>query len=923
MSKLMQVDLKVNGTPVTAIVPGDMKLLDFLRRELGLVGAKNGCSTGHCGACTVILNGEPVRSCLVKMHKANGGWVETIEGLARDGLLHPIQRAFLEAGAVQCGFCTPGMIMSTKALLDRCPIPTDEQIKEAFKYNLCRCTGYKSIVEAVKFASRWLREGKSPETCEEPRTGHAVGSPVPVLQVGKVTGAPLFTDDILCKGALIGKVLLPTYPHARIISLDVSKAKAMPGVVAVLTAGDIPGRNAFGLIRPDQPVMARDVVRFCGEVVAVVVAEREDQAAAALEAIEVRYEPLPVIENPKQALSPGAPDLRGNGNILSKVQIRKGDPERAFAKCDVVVEDDYYTPFIEHAYMEPEAAVATYQDGEVTVWTASQSSHAFRDMIAASLALPPEKVRVIYRQAGGAFGGREEPTIQIHCALAAMKTGRPVKMVLSREESIKMSTKRHAEYLRYKIGATRDGRLVAGEVTIYADTGAYASVGEAVIFRSATTALGPYRFPHARVDAYAVHTNNIPAGAMRGFGSTQTCFACEVHMDKLAQKLGIDPLDFREMNALDVGDTTITGQKLEFSVGIKGCLRRIRAECQARGLPAVDDPEVAVGIGVACGFKNVGIGQGIPDGAGAKAELMEDGHLRVIVGCVDVGQGAETAMAQIAADSFGISLKRVEILSSDTRCAPNAGVTTASRQTFISGNAVRLACERLRERIRSVVARAWEVPVQSVVVADDKVRGSEHEVSLAEAAVLIKESGEPLVEEVWYDPPETRDIPANADEFEPLPPEKTRLHFAYCYGAQAAVVAVNKRSGEVQVLRVVAAHDVGRAINPRLVKGQIEGGIMMGIGYALSEEMRLREGIPVTTTLKSLGVPGISHLPPDIVPIIVEDHHPLGPFGAKGMGELPMNPTAPAIVNAIHNAVGVWVNNLPIRWVDLSQSKQR
>ncbi|HHX51569.1 MAG TPA: molybdopterin-dependent oxidoreductase, partial [Clostridia bacterium] len=635
------VQFTVNGEKVQVNQDSKMTLLQYLRRELGLVGTKNGCSKGHCGTCTVIIDGVAKRSCVVRVNRLQGSSVETIENLSKNGNLHPVQVAFIRTGAIQCGFCTPGMIMATKALLDRNNNPSDEEIKEGLKNNLCRCTGYVKILDAVKLAGAMLRgEISAPDATEEEISATIGMSVVRKDTVAKATGKALYADDLQAENMLWGKLTLSERPHARIKEINIDAAKAMPGVVEVLTHEDIPGRKTFGLISLHQPVLAFDRVRYVGDPVALVLAETEEAAAKAAQAVKVEYEDLPGIFSPQEALQSGAPQLHEEErNILCQVKVRKGDLAEGFQASDLVLEGDYYTPFIEHAYLEPEAALAVPEEGGlIHVFTPTQNSHAFRDQIAASLNLPQEKVRVTLVTTGGAFGGREETTVQIHCALGAQKTGRPVKMVLTREESIRMSYKRHAAYIKCKTGATRDGKLQAFEGEIYLDTGAYASAGGPVATRVASFAAGPYEVPNVKVDVYAVYTNNQPAGAMRGFGSPQGAFAAEQQMDILADKLGMDPISLREINALEKGKSTITGHVLGGGVGIKGCLQAVREYLDKVELPKPEGTK-KIGVGVAAGHKNVGLGSGLLEEAGVDMTLQEDGLVDLRLGCTENGQG--------------------------------------------------------------------------------------------------------------------------------------------------------------------------------------------------------------------------------------------------------------------------------------------
>ncbi|KUO49242.1 MAG: xanthine dehydrogenase [Desulfitibacter sp. BRH_c19] len=906
------ISLTVNGEKATVETSPKITLLEFLRNSMGLMGTKNGCAKGHCGACTVIVNGEAKRACLVKINKLDGATVETIEGISQGDALHPIQKAFIDAGAVQCGFCTPGMIMSTKALLDKNLNPTEDDIKGALKHNICRCTGYKKILDSVKLAAKMLSEPG--ENNREQVEGKVIGSsPIKVDALDKATGKPIYADDYTSEGMLHGKFLFSEYSHAEILSVDISEAEALDGVVLVLTAKDIPGENSFGLIVPQQPVLADKKVRYLGDVIAAVFAETIEIAQEAIKKIKVEYKPLPVIFSAKESIKEGALLIHDEGNIMHHVKVRKGDLEKGFAEADVIVESEYYTPAIEHAYLEPEACLVKPEgDGCVTIWTGSQGSHPFRRMIARSLGLEEEKVRVIYTPCGGAFGGKEEPTVQIQSAIAALRTGRPVKMVLTREESIRFSTKRHAEHIYMKHGASKDGKLIAFESRAICDTGAYISLGKPVVFRSAVVSSGPYEIPNVKADSYGVYTNNNPAGAFRGFGSTQVAFASELQMDKLAKKLDLDPVELRRINGLSEGKATITGQVLKSGIGYLQSLETVEKELKDITRTS-SSPNKKIGIGLASSYKNVGLGTGKPDGAGAHIELNEKGRITVKVGAIDMGQGSDSIMAQITAATIGVKYDLIDVISSDTALCPDGEMTTASRQTYVTGNAVKAAAQMLRQLILEYMALEIKTDTANFTFkADGKIvlEDDGSEFTLTQIYQRAKMRNTVLKSEYHYLPPKTYPLRDCADHQPGVSLEEYDIHYAYCFGTQAAVVEVDTETGDVKVLKMIAAQDSGKAIHPQNVEGQIEGSVMMGIGYALSEEYKLGETKVITDNLKKLGVPDISKTP-EIKTIIVEVDQPEGPYGAKGMGEVPINPTAPAIMNAIYDAVGIRINELP------------
>lgn len=915
------IEFTVNGKTVSARdVDPKITLLNYLRDTLRLTGPKNGCAQGHCGACTVIVDGKAQRACILRMGKMAGKSITTIEGLATPDTLHALQHAFLTEGAVQCGFCTPGMILAAKALLDQNPSPSDEDIRKALTHNLCRCTGYVSIVRAINEAARLLRDGKE----QLPRAGllasasSVVGQSVVRLEgLEKVTGTTKFADDLYAPDMLHAAALRSDYPHARIVSIDVEAARRVPGVVAVLTATDVPGLNRFGLIRADQPVLAEDRVRFMGDAIAAVYAETFATAQAALGKIAVEYEEMEVVSTPQRAMEPDAPQLHEGGNVLEHWTIRKGDVEAGFSQADVIVESTYYTPFVEHAYMEPEACLAIpAHDGGVAIWVGSQGPYVDRGQVAASLALEPENVRIVNTPLGGGFGGKEDITVQILAGLGVLRTGRPVKMVLPRPESILVSTKRHAQYLHYRTGATADGKLTAAEVTIVGDTGAYASVGESVLFRSAAFSCGPYVVPNASIDSYAVYTNNPPCGAMRGYGSPQAAFASESQMDMLARRLNMDPFEIRLLNALDVGETTVTGHKLTSSIGVKDTLISVRDALAASPIPE-PAPGKHLGIGLATAYKNVGLGPGLDDQAGATVELDANGRIIARVGCIDMGQGLNTIVAQIVAEILTVPYREVSVITGDTATCPDSFMTTASRATLLQGNAVSQAANRLREAILDFVAQEFKADPQELHFGDGGVSwrsgsdGTETFISLLDIAPRAAQQDYPLAFEEYYTAPRSYRGLLIADSPHEEPAGEFRLHVAYCFGTDAVIVEVDDETGETRVLRIIAAHDVGRAINPQSINGQIEGGVVMGLGYGLTEEFVVKDGKVVTNTLRKLGVPRISQIP-EIVPLIVEDPHPLGPFEAKGMAELPISVTAPAIANAIYDAIGVRMTELPM-----------
>lgn len=925
------MEITVNGNKVELEPqPGEM-LSDLLRERLGLTGTKIGCNEMECGACTVLVDGEPVLSCNYPARRAAGRQVLTIEGLAnqyhapaKDGALHPLQEAFIQYGAVQCGFCIPGQLMTAYALLQRQSDPGEGQIRAALKDTLCRCAGYPTIISAIQAAAHTLNTGEPLPAPVLPETS----APLDVIgtvqtrpdAMAKVTGEALFTDDLSFPNMLHARAKRAMVPHAIVKRLDVSKARALPGVAAVLTAEDIPGEHNHGLVIYDWPAIVGvgERVRYVGDSVAIVAAETREIATQALDLIEVEYEPQTVISNPVQARQPDAPQIHSNGNLLKHIKVRKGDMQQGFAEAGVILEHTFHTQITDHAFLEPECSIARLTpDGRVEIYVGSQIPYSDRSQTARVLGWPEERVRVIGQLMGGGFGGKEDIMGQIHVALLAVVTGRPVKLLFDRHESLLVHPKRHATQIRVKLGAKKDGRLTAVESELYGDTGAYASLGEKVLTRATTHSSGPYDVPHARADCYAMYTNNPPAGAFRGFGVTQSAFAVESMMDMLAEELEIDPIELRRINALHVGSVTNTGQLLRESVGLNECIERVAAELERQAGPepfcsrSVEGaPHLRRAWGFAVAYKNTGLGGGAPDKAGAEVELYADGTLEVRTSSAELGQGLVTVLRMIVAEEFRVPAERVKVLVMDTDLTPDGGPTTASRQTFVSGNAARHAAQTLRQAVASTLAEKYDYPPEQIRFVEGLAQVNGHAVPLGEVVALMHAEGrEPrALYEYWA--PTTQPLGDGGD-----------MHFAFSFAAQAAEVEVNTLTGEARVLRVIAANDVGRAINPLGLKGQVEGGVMMGLGNALTEHFIVEDGVVYTDHLARYRMPSIA-LTPEITPIIVEHPVEAGPYGAKGVGEIVSIPTTPAITNAIYNAVGVRVDRLPVDQAELVKAMQ-
>jgi CO/xanthine dehydrogenase Mo-binding subunit/aerobic-type carbon monoxide dehydrogenase small subunit (CoxS/CutS family) len=917
--------LNVNGkTYDLPPLPGET-LADLLRHRLHLTGTKIACEESECGSCTVLVDGEPILSCMYPAERADGKTIVTIEGLAQrvnaEEKLHPLQEAFIEHGAVQCGFCIPGQIMTAYALLKRNQDPSSEQIRVALKDTLCRCAGYPTIENSILAAARTLRTGEpiSPPHISNSIHSHAVVGHTETRPdaVEKVTGEAIYTDDLEFEGMLYAKVRRAMVPHAFLKKLDISRAKSLIGVSAVLTADDIPGEHNHGLVIYDWPVMVGigERVRYVGDAVAIVAAETQDIADKAVNLIEVEFDLQPVISDPVQARQPDVPQIHANGNLLKHIKVRKGDMDKGFAESDVIIEHTFHTPITDHAFLEPECSIAVpTADHRMDIYVGSQIPYQDRTQVARALGWPEERVRVRGQLMGGGFGGKEDIAGQIHAALLANVTQKPVKLLFDRHESLLVHPKRHATQIRVKIGAKKNGRLVAVESELYGDTGAYASLGDKVMTRATTHSAGPYDIPHVRADCYAMYTDNPPAGAFRGFGVTQSAFAVESMMDMLAEKLGVEPIELRRMNALHVGSITNTGQLLRDSVGLTECIDKVETEMrrtallncgiEARDLfsphSLPDKPHLVHAWGFAAGYKNTGLGGGAPDISGAEVELYEDGMLEVRSSSAEMGQGLVSVMRMIVAEELCVPSEKVRVLVMDTDLTPNGGPTTASRQTYVTGNASRFAAKTLRQAITVNLAEKYDVPPEKIRFENGIVHADGHSMTFAEVAKEMKSSGQMPRAMYEYEAPKTQPLGSGGD-----------MHFAFSFAAQAAEVEVNTFTGEVRVLRVIAANDVGMAVNPLGLQGQVEGGIMMGLGNCLTEEFIVENGYVVTDHLARYRIPGIM-LTPEITSIVVEHPTAEGPYGAKGVGEIVSIPTTPAITNAIYNAVGVRIDRLPI-----------
>jgi len=851
--------LTLNGRTIDVQERPGSSLLDLLREGCGLRSMKDGCAPeGSCGACTVMVDGRAVVSCAQPASRVADRDVLTLEGLPPDVRRHWVE-AFVSAGASQCGFCSPGLVMKAEALLRREPAPSRERVAHAIAGNLCRCTGYVKIIDAVcAVAAERARQAPAVGIA---RAGPAVGARVPRYDgMAQVLGEQPFVADMRAPGMLHAALRFADHPRAKVRRIDVSAAEAHPDVLRVVTWRDVPGERHQGLIRRDWPLLVAEgeTTRYVGDVLAAVAATSRAAARAAAALVEVEYDVLLPVTDPLVAMEPDAPRVHAGGNLLSTSVVRRGDVDAALAAAAHVASDTFVTQRIEHAFLEPEAALAVptpTRNGSgpgLHLYSQGQGAWDDRRQVASLLGLPESSVRVTQVATGGAFGGKEDLGAQGHAALLAQLTGKPVLLALSRADSMRFHPKRHPLVIDCTAGCDADGRLVAVRARIVGDTGAYASVGAKVLERAAGHACGAYRVPNVDVEARAVYTNNAPCGAMRGFGVPQVTFAIEGLLDVLAQQVGLDGWEFRWRNALESGDRFGTGQRLGPGVGLKRTLLAVR-----------DAYRSARYAGIACGAKNTGIGNGMTERGRAILRPETDGGVTLFHSWTEMGQGIHTALAQIAADALELPLDRVRV-AVDTAHELDTGETTASRATLLGGRAVIDAAERLN------AARSGR-PLEDLA-------GREF-------------AGEFVVN--WT-------TALRPDDPEPM------THVAYGWATQVVILDDAGR-----LARVVAAQDVGRAINPLSVEGQVEGGIHMGLGYALGEAYVEVDGRPLQETLKSLNILPAAAMPP-VECILVEEPQPEGPYGAKGAGEAVLVPTAAAVAGALYAFDGIRRHRLPM-----------
>lgn len=832
----------VNGQTVT--VEKNQKLLRYLRDTLHLTGTKDGCSEGACGACTVLVDGVPCKACVPDTDALNGRKVITIEGLT------PWEKevytfAYAEAGAVQCGFCIPGMVMCSKALLDKNLNPTEPEIRYALRNNYCRCTGYVKIVAAVRLAAQIFRDGVIPEKGTQ---DWKIGSRVQRLDAEeKVLGTGKYPDDYYPDGMLYGSALRSKYPRARVLSIDVSAARALPGVAAVLTAEDIPGQNKIGHLKHDQYTLipVGGLTHYLGDAIALVAAEDRETLEKAKKLIRVEYQVLPAIHNPREAAAPGAPRVfdEENDNVCAHKHICRGNAGEAIRRSRYVIRHHFETPWTEHAFLEPECAVSFLDsDGDVFLYSTDQSAH--QTLHECRMVLGTDKVKVQNALVGGGFGGKEDMTVQHHAALLTYVTGRPVKVKLSRAESLLIHPKRHRFEMDFTMGCDENGIIQGVKAKVISDTGAFASLGGPVLERACTHAAGPYQYHNFEIEGTAYYTNNPPAGAFRGFGVTQTCFATESLLNMMADEVGITPWEIRYRNAIRPGGELPNGQIVDESTGLVETLEAVKPyydAAMAAGKP----------VGLGCAMKNAGVGVGIPDTGRVKLMVGRDEKVHIYSGASCIGQGLGTVLVQMVVTNTDLRREEIVYERSNTWIAPDSGTTSGSRQTLVTGEACRRACEKFME-------------------------------ARAEGKTLQQMAGQ-----TFYGEYLAKTDPLGADVPNPV------SHVAYGYATQICVL--DPKTGRIE--QIVAAHDVGKAVNPLSCEGQIEGGVVMSMGYALRERYPIDGNCRPIDRYGSLGL-FRAHELPDIVAIVVDKPGLKVACGAIGIGEITSIPTAPAIADA-------------------------
>lgn len=843
----LMIKVLVNGK--TYRVEKDKKLMRFLRDDLHLTSVKDGCSQGACGTCTVLVDGKTTRACIPMLSRVEGKEIITVEGLSeREKEVYSY--AFATAGAVQCGFCIPGMVMCAKGLIDRNPDPDRLEVVAAIRNNICRCTGYKKIIEGILLSAKIFRENLP---VREESGVVNVGQAIQRIDAKeKVLGTGEYPDDIYLDGMVYGSAVRSEYPRAKVLAIHPEEALALDGVIGVYTADDIPGEVKVGHLKHDWDTMipVGKVTHYLGDAICLVVAENQDVLEQAKLKVKVDYEVLDPVLDPFDAMKPDAPLVHADGNILAHEHLVRGDADKVIAESKYKVTTHYETPWTEHAFLEPECAVAMPFDDGVFIYSSDQGTYDTQHECCIMLGLPPEKVIVENKLVGGGFGGKEDVSVQHHAALLAYLTKRIVKVKLSRQESIVVHPKRHPMWMDITTACDENGYLTAMKAVVVSDTGAYASLGGPVLQRACTHAAGPYNFQVIDIDGKAVYTNNPPAGAFRGFGVTQTCFGSERNLDLLAEKVGISPWEIRYRNAIRPGQVLPNGQIADSSTGVAETLEAVKEVYESEPY-----------AGIACAMKNAGVGVGLPDWGRCRL-LVKDGKVEIHAGASCIGQGLGTVLTQVVSETTGFGIDKIVYCRPNTANSPDSGTTSGSRQTLITGEAAKHACEKLMEDLK-----------------DSSLEELEGRDYVGEYLAKTDKMGS--------------DVPNPVS------------HVAYGYATQVCVL---NEDGTIK--KVVAAHDVGKAVNPISVEGQIEGGVVMSLGYALTEQYEIKDGYPVSR----YGTLGLfkADKTPEVEPIIVEKPGVDVGYGAIGIGEITSIPTAPAVAGAYYKWNGDFQTKLPL-----------
>ena len=892
------IRFKLNGQACSIASNPVTRTSDVLREELGLTGTKVGCDAGDCGACTILIDGEQRFACLTAAGQLEGCDVQTVEGLAKDGKLSPLQQAFHRYGAAQCGICTPGMLMAAQSLLNVKPNPSREEVEDALGGVLCRCTGYSKIVAAVLEAS-------GTETQELPadadsgfgsRTRKVDGEP-------KLLGTEIYGADTAPDDSLWMRVVRSPHPRATFVLPSPEKIiEENPGLMRILTWQDVPGNNGFGIYPhiKDQPVLAKDQVRYRGEAVAALIGNRKSIEAVTDDDLGIEWVPQDAIESYESALEGKVSPVQEihEDNLLARGFLKKGNAESVYEQSLIKAQGTWETSYVEHAYIEPEAGYAVKRGQRLELFVSTQTPYMDRDEVAQVLGIGPDQVRIIPSAVGGGFGGKLDCSVQPLLAVAAWILEKPIRCTFTRPESLASSTKRHPAKMKASASCDKDGSLTSLSFEGDFNTGAYASWGPTVADRVPIHCSGPYFVPNILAKTRALLTNGPPSGAFRGFGVPQSAIAHEALMDSLAEQTGIDQLEFRLKNALRKGQRTGSGQLLENSVGQAECLEALQSRWQEWRKASEEfnnhSEIIKRGVGIGCCWYGCG-NTSMSNPSTMRVGINSEGTITLYNGAMDIGQGANTIMIQICAEALGLPASSFQFIMGDTDLTADAGKTSASRQAFVSGRASQLAGEHLRTQIIHLAEAEEDANLRldgSTLWVQDK--NGEHSILLSD--LLPRTNGDVLVGEGTFDPPTTK-----LDENGQGSPYAT-----YGFGAHIAEVEVDLKLGTTRVLRLAAAHDVGKTVNPTQVEGQIQGGVAQGLGMALMEEYV--QG--VTENLHDYLIPTVGDMP-DIEILLIEDPEPLGPFGAKGIGEHALIPTAPAILGGIRQATGVSIHRIP------------